>query len=109
MRLTGGPAIERSTAEPGVAVAACGVTPALRIRMWTSAACAAVCTVTTDQHAIVTVGQGRDNLHPVGRRDGKKMMDDLGRQGGIADRVPRRPGQETPREDVHGAIEGRRG
>src|SRR5260370_20373748 len=47
MRLTGGPAIERSTGEPGPAVAACGVTAALRIRMRTSAACAAVCTVTT--------------------------------------------------------------
>src|SRR5580704_16026030 len=46
-RLTGGPAIERSTGEPGPAGAACGVTPALRIRMRTSAACAAVCTVTT--------------------------------------------------------------
>src|SRR5271166_2524591 len=38
MRLTAGPAIERSTAEPGLAVAACGVTPALRIRTRTSAA-----------------------------------------------------------------------
>src|SRR5512146_3143971 len=47
MRLAGGPAMERSTAEPGPAAAARGVTPALRISVRTSAACAAVCTVTT--------------------------------------------------------------
>jgi hypothetical protein len=44
-RRAGGPAIERSTAEPGPA--ARGVTPGLRISARTPAACAAVCTVTT--------------------------------------------------------------
>ena len=43
----GGPAMEHSTSEPGSAMAACGLTPALRISVRTSAACAAVCTVTT--------------------------------------------------------------
>ncbi len=61
-----------------------------------------------DQHAVVTAGQGRDNLHPVGRRNGQQMMDDLGRRGGIVDGVPRRPGQETPGEHVHGTVEGGR-
>src|SRR3974390_3808109 len=40
VRLAGGPAIERSTAEPGPAAAACGVTPARRITARTPAACA---------------------------------------------------------------------
>ena len=43
----GGPAIERSTGEAGLAVVDRGVTPALRIRARTSAAWAVVCTVTT--------------------------------------------------------------
>jgi len=47
VRLAGGPAIERSTAEPGPVAEARGVTPAWRIGARTPAACAAVCTVTT--------------------------------------------------------------
>src|SRR6516225_10316725 len=45
VRFAWGPAIERSTAEPGSTMAACGLTPALRINVRTSVACAGVCTV----------------------------------------------------------------
>src|SRR3974390_3619897 len=46
VRLAGGPAIERSTAEPGPAAAACGVTPPWRIRAPTPDPRAGGCTVT---------------------------------------------------------------
>ena len=59
-----------------------------------------------DQYPLVAAGQGGDNRHPVGRRDGQQMVDDLGRRGGAVDGVPGRAVQETPREDVHRPVQG---
>src|SRR6266545_7362983 len=46
-RPAGGPAMERSSAEPGLTLAVRGDTPAWRIRPRTSPACAGLCTVIT--------------------------------------------------------------
>ena len=61
-----------------------------------------------DQHPGLAAGQGGHDRRPLCGRDGEQMVGDLGGRRDGVHVVPRRAGQETPREDVHLAVKGGR-